>query len=279
LSKGIEIDIENLTTILLDGDGVLWQADKPIPGIKSFIHFLTKKQINWALLTNNNTHTAEYYVSKLHKFGIDASENIVFTSTTATAAYLLEHYEKGAGIHVIGMGGVKKTLKNAGFKISFGETSPKHEVVAVVSGEDFEINYNKIKVAMRLILNGAAFIATNTDSSFPTPEGINPGTGLVIGALRATTRTEPIVIGKPQKEMYEMAMARFSTKPENTLMVGDTLETDILGASKIGIQTAAVLTGVLTREAIANSKVKPDLIFEDISKLHEKLNKVMTLTA
>lgn len=265
------MNFSKATTILLDGDGVLWKGDSPIEGIKDFFTYLAEKHLNWALLTNNNTRTAQDYVNKLQKFGIDADDSIVFTSSTATAEYLLNRFGKGAPLHVVGMDGLTTTLKNAGFVLSIGEENPSQKVAAVVAGMDRQINHEKIKVAMRLIMNGAEFVATNTDGSFPTLEGINPGTGMVIGAIKATTNVEPTVIGKPQIAIFETALKRFNEIPENAVMVGDRLETDILGASRLGIQTAAVLTGVTSREEIANHEIKPDHIFESISDFHKRL--------
>ena len=261
-------------TILLDGDGVLWKSNNPIPGINPFFEFLVGNGINWALLTNNNTRTAQDYIDKLGKFGISANSNTVFTSSTTTAEYLLERFGPGAPLHVVGMDGLITTLEDAGFQLSIGEENPEKEVVAVVAGMDRQINHQKIKVAMRLIMNGAAFIATNTDGSFPTPEGINPGTGMVIGALQFASGVKPFVAGKPHPAIFQTALKEFSAKPEDTLMVGDRLETDILGASNLGIRTAAVLTGVTSREEISRSDIKPDFIYEDISQLHQALLEV-----
>ncbi len=267
--------LSNKTTILLDGDGVLWRADSPISGINPFFEFLDGKGIQWALLTNNNTRTAQDYVNKLRGFNIQADDSRVFTSSTATAVYLLDRFGPGAPLHVVGMDGLITTLQNAGFDLSIGENIPTRKVVAVVAGMDRQISHEKIKIAMRLIMNGAEFIATNTDSSFPTPEGINPGTGMVIGALRATSGVEPTVIGKPQKAIFEAALKRFKAAPADTLMIGDRLETDILGAAKLGIETVAVLTGVTSREEIAHSEIKPDHIFEDIAALHQALKEAL----
>ncbi|MEN8241705.1 MAG: HAD family hydrolase, partial [Chloroflexota bacterium] len=162
LNLSLTMNFNKFNPILLDGDGVLWKGDHPIPGIKSFFDFLSEKQINWALLTNDNTRTAQDYVAKLNKFGVDADDSIVFTSSTATASYALERFGKGASVHVVGMDGLKTTLKEAGFTISFSEMPPPHKVEAVIAGMDRQINHDKIKVAMRLIKEGAEFIATNT---------------------------------------------------------------------------------------------------------------------
>ena len=261
-------------TILLDADGVLWKSNNPIPGINLFFDFLAENRINWALLTNNSTRTAQDYIDKLGKFGISANSNSVFTSSSTTAEYLLERFGRGAPLHVVGMDGLTTTLEDAGFQISIGEENPENEVVAVVAGMDRQINHQKIKIAMRLIVNGAAFIATNTDGSFPTPEGINPGTGMVIGALQFTSGVKPFVVGKPHPAIFQTALKEFGAKPEDTLMVGDRLETDILGASNLGIRTAAVLTGVTSREEISRGDIKPDFIYDDISQLHQALLEV-----
>lgn len=260
--------------ILFDGDGVLWISDQPVSGINPLFDFLADNGIKWALLTNNNTRTAQDYINKLINFGIPADQNSVFTSSTTTADYLLERFGPEAPLHVVGMDGLKQTLLDAGFPITTGEEMPKNKVVAVIAGMDRQINHEKIKVAMRLILGGAAFIATNTDGSFPTPEGINPGTGMVIGALQATTGVEPFIAGKPYPAIFNSALKTLGVRPEDSLMVGDRLETDIIGASALGIQTAVVLTGVTTREKINGTQIKPDFIYEDISALHQALIEV-----
>lgn len=268
------MDLQQYSTILLDGDGVLWKANQPIPGISDFFKFLDDHGVRWALLTNNNTRTAQDYIDKLRSFGINAGQDMVFTSSTATADYLLGKYGEGASLHVVGMDGLTRTLENAGFKFTQGEEQPENRVAAVVAGMDREINLKKITIAMRLILGGADFIATNTDGSFPTPEGINPGTGTVIGALQFASGTEPYVVGKPQPAIFQTALKALGSKVEDTLMVGDRLNTDILGANQLGIQTAAVLTGVTSRDEISTSDIKPNFIFNDIGALHLALKEV-----
>lgn len=266
--------LKKYAAILLDGDGVLWKSNDPIPGINPFFEFLSTNQVHWALLTNNNTRTAGDYIEKLNRFGIPAGNNSVFTSSTVTADYLLEKYGPGTHLHVVGMDGLIRTLQEAGFMITHGEQQPRNSVAAVVAGMDREINHEKIKIAMRLILAGADFVATNTDGSFPTPEGINPGTGMVIGALQFTSGVEPYIAGKPYPAIFNTSLQALGADASDVLMVGDRLETDILGANQLGIQTAAVLTGVTSREEIAQKDIKPDFIFEDIRALQQALSEV-----
>jgi 4-nitrophenyl phosphatase len=265
------LKLDKIDTMLLDGDGVLWRSNEPLPGLQAFLQYLDLRGIRWALLTNNNTHTVAFYVQKLQDFGVTIDPNRVFTSSTATVAYLLKKYGQRTAIHVVGMESLLETLAEAGFDISTGETPPTKEIVAVVAGMDRQITHEKIKVAMRLILNGAEFVATNTDGSFPTPEGLNPGTGMVIGALQGTTNIAPTVIGKPQRAIFDAALDHFNADPHRTLMVGDRLDTDILGAQKVNIQTALVLTGVTNKAMLRNHTIQPDVVFEDLEDLHRVL--------
>jgi 4-nitrophenyl phosphatase len=138
---------------------------------------------------------------------------------------------------------------------------------------DRGLTFEKAKVATRLILGGAEFVATNTDGTFPTPDGLSPGTGMVIGALKGTTGIEPTIIGKPEKAIFEAALEALSASEATTAMIGDRLETDILGAQRLGIPAIAVLSGVTTPELIAQSDIQPDVVFESIAGLAESIDK------
>jgi len=266
--------LKNYRAILFDGDGVLWKLNHPLPGIDQMFNFLKERDLRWALLTNNNTQTVEEYISKLAGFSIPAEVRNVYSSSTAATEYLLERFGKGALLHVVGMKGLTETLQRAGFDITQGENQPRGEVAAVVAGMDPFINYKKITIAVRLIMNGAAFVATNTDGTFPAPDGLYPGTGMIIGALQFSSGVQPYVAGKPHPAIFQSALKSLGVEPEETLMVGDRLETDILGAKALGIHTAAVLTGITSREEIAQSEIKPDFIFDGLSQLYQTLKEV-----
>ncbi|MBT7040169.1 MAG: HAD-IIA family hydrolase [Bacteroidetes bacterium] len=262
---------KKIKTLLLDGDGVLWQGEQALPGFLEFFDVLKVNKIEWALLTNNNTRTVDAYIEKLNKFGVSAMKEQIYTSTTVTVSYIKRKYGNKARIHVVGMPDLIKTLSREEFQLTHGEQLPTQPPEAVVAGMDRALNHEKVKIAMRLIMGGAEFIATNTDGSFPTPEGINPGTGMVIGALQATSNTAPTVIGKPQPAIFKKALLNLKSSIESTAMVGDRLETDILGAKRLGIQTLLVLSGVCDKEMLTNSTIKPDHIFESIQEITEMI--------
>jgi 4-nitrophenyl phosphatase len=270
------IDFSKINTILFDGDGVLWNGEDKIQGVDQIFSIIHKYNLKWALLTNNNTKTVQNYIDKLNSFGIAADSKNIYSSSTITANYLIRRYGFGAPIFVLGMPGLIETMQNAGFQVYYGETQPIEEIKAVVAGMDRDITHSKIKVAMRLILEGAEFVATNTDSSYPTPEGIHPGTGMVIGALIGTTEIKPKVIGKPSSEIFTTSMELIGANHESTVMIGDRLNTDIIGAQNAGIKSILVLTGVTTSDILSNSAIQPDVVFLSIKEvalaLKEALN-------
>lgn len=271
------MQMKKYKTILLDGDGVLWKSNQPLDGINDLFNLFQEKNITWALLTNNNSHTVQHYVDKFAGFGIQADPERIFSSSRITASYLADRFGKGASLHVVGSPGLITTLQEAGFDITAGDQQPDREISAVVAGMDLEINYQKIKIAMRLILEGAAFIATNTDRTYPTTDGISPATGMIIAALQACSGVEPYVVGKPYPSLYNAALMAVQANPDQALMVGDRLDTDILGANKLGIHTAAVLTGITSQEEIDLSETKPDFVFPNISALLRALSEVYSV--
>jgi 4-nitrophenyl phosphatase len=263
--------LKKYRALLLDGDGVLWKGDQPLSGLRPFYDFIKERDLLWALLTNSNSHTVGHYIKKFASFGITAAKDSIFTSSTVTAAYLLKRFEPGEYFHVVGSEGLIEALSQAGFEVSWGEEHPTNPVAAVVAGMDYQINYQKIKVATQLIHRGAPFIATNTDASYPTPDGLSPATGMIIAALEAASGVTPEVAGKPHPAIFQAALDSLGVTAADTLMVGDRLDTDIAGAQALGIPTAALLTGVVTREAISQSDLKPDFVFRDLPDLQEAL--------
>ncbi len=256
------MSLKSIRAVISDMDGVLWEGNQPLPGIQALFAFLREQPLPFALATNNSTNSPANYVQKLAKMGVpDVPESSIITSSIATALYLQTRYPAGTRLYMVGMAGLREQLEKAGFVLA------DHDVQAVVSGGDFEFTYEKAKRATLLIRAGADFIGTNPDVTFPTPEGLVPGAGSILAMLEAATEQKPLVVGKPEPAMFEAALRILQTLPEETLMIGDRLDTDIAGAHHAGLQTALVLTGITQRDDLPDSPVQPDFVFETLEEL------------
>lgn len=256
------MSLKHIRAVISDIDGVLWEGSQPLPGIQSLFTFLRDRQIPFALATNNSTNSPANYVQKLAKLGVpDIPEQSIVTSSSATALYLQTRYPAGTRLYMVGMAGLREQLEKAGFVLA------DEDVQAVVAGGDFEFTYEKAKRATLLIRAGADFIGTNPDVTFPTPEGLVPGAGSILAMIEAAAGKKPLVVGKPEPAMFEAALRILQTLPEETLMIGDRLDTDIAGAHHAGLQTALVLTGITQREDLPNSDTQPDFVFDTLDDL------------
>jgi 4-nitrophenyl phosphatase len=256
------IHFSSIRAVVLDMDGVLWRGSEVLPGVADFFAFLQRQSIPFALATNNSTKTVESYVERLNTIGVPAGAPQVITSSVATADYMGRHYPAGTPVYIIGREGIRQALAERGYPVD-----PEHAKVVVV-GLDFAVTYDMLKTATLRVRGGADFIGTNGDLTFPTPEGLVPGNGSLLAAIQAATDTTPTVIGKPEKAMFETALERLGTRPEQTLMIGDRQETDIVGAKLAGLKAALVLTGTTTAAESDASDEPPDAIFDSLAGLH-----------
>jgi 4-nitrophenyl phosphatase len=250
--------------IILDMDGVLWrdqQAIGDLPWIFNTIH-----QLNWkvSLATNNATRSVDQYLEKLRYFGVDLSPESIITSGETTAEYLHKKHPDGGNVFIVGEPGLERTLAQKGF------THSEKDVLAVISSFDRHLTYDKIKRAALLVRAGAPLIATNADLTFPMPEGLVPGAGVMLAAIVASTQAQPTIIGKPAPEMYYLAIERMQVSQKATLVVGDRLETDIAGGQEIGSKTALVLSGVTSPQAAEKWQPAPDWVTDDLTALLKK---------
>jgi len=251
--------LTDIMHLIIDMDGVLYRGDQPLPGLREFFAFLRQRSIPFILATNNSTRTPQEVVDKLARMGAEVLPTEVLTSGQATARLLADEYSPGTRVHVFGMPSLRKAIEEEGFVLA------DKDVAVVVASMDRDITYQKLKRATLLIRGGARFIATNRDPTYPSEEGLIPGTGSMIAALEAASGVEPMAVGKPEPTMFRLAMAEMGAKPETTATIGDRLDTDILGGQRAGLITICVLSGSTTRaEAEAFG---PDFIFEDISHL------------
>jgi 4-nitrophenyl phosphatase len=257
----------NIKALILDMDGVLWKSDAPIGDLPATFKRVRERGLKFAFATNNGTKTPEQYVEKLAGFGVDVAPAQVVTSALCVARMLEKKFPDGGKIFVIGGDGVRAALKEKGFEILSVEDAP--EAIAFVIGIDRTVNFDKMAEATLLVRAGVPFYATNPDKSFPTPRGEIPGAGAWISVITTATSIEPIIAGKPYPYLMEMALEQLGTKKEETLVVGDRLETDIAAGQAIGCPTAAMLSGVSTKEQAEAWMPKIDLIADDLAKLVE----------
>jgi 4-nitrophenyl phosphatase len=257
------MNFSNIEAVVMDMDGVLWTGDVALPGLVPFFDLLRARGIRFALATNNSGKSPATYIEKLAKMGVlGVREDQIITSGTATASYLQTRYAPGTPVHVLGGDGLRQVMAEAGFQVV------DQDARAVVVGLDPHLTYERLKRAALLIRAGAEFIATNQDRTIPVPEGLAPGAGSLIAALRAATDCDPAVtIGKPGAPMFEAALSLLETVPENTLMIGDRLNTDIEGAAQLGFKTALVLTGVSTRAEAESVATPPDGVYDNLVAL------------
>lgn len=260
-----KIDTTNIKAMIIDMDGVLWRGPEPIGELSTIFTRIEQLGIDAILATNNPTLTIEQYLEKLLTFGVPLNPKQVITSAIATAHFLHDHYPQGGSIYVIGEDGVRQALEDLAFFHSVDGAQ------AVVVSLDRKLTYEKLLHATLLIRSGVPFIVTNPDSTLPIPEGFAPGAGSISAAIQAATDIEPVVIGKPQPEMYQIALDRMNVTPDETIVVGDRLETDIAGGQSLGCVTGVVLSGVSTREDATSWKPTPNFIEPDLAALVEKL--------
>jgi len=242
-------------------DGVLWRDSQPIgdlPNIFKRIHALGWKVV---LATNNASRSVSQYLEKLHSLGVDLQPDNIITSSQATVHYLLKLHPKGGNVYVIGEKALEQTLAESGFE------NCAENPLAVIVSFDREVTYEKLRRGTLLVRSGVKLIATNSDRTFPSPEGLIPGAGSILAAVVTATDTTPVVIGKPEPEMYNIALDRMRSTAETTLVVGDRLETDIAGGQLLGCRTALVLSGVTTAQAAKEWIPAPDWISPDLATL------------
>jgi 4-nitrophenyl phosphatase len=258
--------LNDIRALIIDMDGVLWEGDRPMPGLVEFFETLRTRDIRFVLATNNASNTPEQYVAKLARMGVGVDREQVIGSGLAAALYLKQHAPAGSKVFPIGEDGVCRALLENGFRLA--ELYEK-DADYVVCGLDRTLSWDKLATATLNLRAGAKFIGTNPDTSLPTEHGLTHGNGAVLAALQAATGIEPIIIGKPEPIMYQLAMERLQVPPEQTVALGDRLDTDILGAVRAGIRSILVLSGISTREHLADIDYAPTWVMEDIREVIE----------
>jgi NagD protein len=249
---------------LMDMDGVLVHENNAIPGADRFLARLRELGTPFLVLTNNSIYTRRDLSARLRAGGLDVPEEAIWTSALATARFL-EDQRPGGSAFVIGEAGLTTALHSAGYTLT--EREPDY----VVLGETRTYSFERITQAIRLIADGARFIATNPDPTGPTPDGPLPATGSVAALISRATGVDPYFIGKPNPLMMRSALNAIDAHSETAAMVGDRMDTDVVSGLEAGMHTVLVLTGSTSREEAERFPYRPSRIVDSIADLVDEL--------
>lgn len=268
-------DFNNIRGLIIDMDGVLWHGSKALPGLSAFFDMLRKCEFPFILATNNASLTQQQYIDKLANMQVSVQPEEILTSSMATAKFLDERIPQNQRrVFVIGEAGLTEPLQHYGFTLTdlYQVNQPDKQLSGegadiVISGLDRKLTWDKLATATLNIRAGAAFYATNADTTLPTELGEVMGNGGILAALTAATGVTPTVIGKPEPILYQQALAILGTEKHNTIAIGDRLNTDILGAVNAGMRSLMVLTGVSCEADIDALDYAPDWIMQDLQQV------------
>ena len=249
---------------LVDLDGVVYVGPDAVPGSVDAIAQSHRLGLRTAFVTNNAGRPASQVADHLRSLGIDVQNEDVVTSAMAAADLLAHRLPAGSAVGIVGGAGVSASVEAAGLR-AVAPSSP--EVVAILMGFGPDISWRDLAEASYAVAAGALFVATNTDRTFPTPEGIAPGSGAFVAAVQEASGVTPLVAGKPEPTLYRNAIDRFQSK--NALVIGDRLDTDIAGAVNAGLTSLLVLSGICSAKqaVLASVGQRPDLIAADLQGL------------
>ncbi|QBJ95865.1 HAD family hydrolase [Rhodococcus sp. ABRD24] len=247
-------------TYLMDMDGVLVHEEHIIPGADAFLTELQEAETPFIVLTNNSIRTPRDLRARLLRSGLDIPEKSIWTSALATATFL-KNQRPGGSAYVVGESGLTTALHEIGYVLT--DNDPDY----VVLGETRTYSFEAITTAIRLVERGARFIATNPDATGPSRDGSLPATGSVAALITRATGREPYYVGKPNPLMMRSALRAIGAHSENTLMIGDRMDTDVVSGLEAGLQTILVLTGISTRESMETFPYRPTLVLESVADL------------
>ena len=258
------LDLGELEALILDIDGTLFWGDSPVPGFHRLFAFLKAHRVPFVVVSNNATKSPAEYQRKLANLGVSVGSEYVLTAGAATVSYLLRTLGSRARLYVIGEAALWDALEVAGFVL---REDAAELVDAVVVGGDSKLTYEKLKKATLLLQRGARLVGTNPDVLCPTEEGLVPEAGTTLAALQAATGVGPTIVGKPEGFLFELAVERLGKAADRIAIVGDRLETDIVGGRRVGLKTILTTTGVDNETTILQKGTAPDLVVGGLDAL------------
>jgi HAD superfamily hydrolase (TIGR01457 family) len=252
--------------IIIDLDGVVYRGKKVLPGAPEAIALLRERGHRIHFLTNNSGLTRQGFSRRLWSMGIKCRQEEIMSSGYATVLYLKKRGLRG-NVFVVGGEGLAREIANAGFRVVKNNFSQKIDYVAV--GMDRHFVYRDLYIAQQAILKGALFLATNADPTYPVENGVLPGAGAMVSAIKTATNTEPIIIGKPNPLILKEILREAGVSKKEAIIVGDRLDSDILLGRKAGIKTILVLTGITSPMEAEKLKkeTRPDYVIKNIGGL------------
>jgi NagD protein len=256
----VAMDSRPIETWLTDMDGVLVHEEDPIAGAAEFIEALKSSGKKFMVLTNNSIFTPRDLRARLLASGIDVPEDAIWTSALATARFLEDQRPRGSA-YVVGEAGLTTALHDIGYVMT--DRNPDY----VVLGETRTYSFESITRAIRLIVGGARFIATNPDASGPSHAGMLPATGSVAALISTATNRRPYFIGKPNPLMMRSALNALEAHSETTVMVGDRMDTDIISGLEAGIRTVLVTTGSTRPDQVETFPYRPTRVVDSVADL------------
>ena len=249
-----------ISSWLMDMDGVLVSEEHALPGAADFIARLREAGTPFLVLTNNSMYTRRDLAARLRTSGLEVPEEAIWTSALATARFL-EDQRPGGTAFVIGEPGLTTALYNAGY------TTTDRDPDYVILGETRTYSFERITTAIRLVLNGARFIATNPDPTGPSGDGVLPATGSVAALISRATGVDPYYVGKPNPLMMRSALNAIDAHSESTAMIGDRMDTDIVSGLEAGLHTILVLSGVTGPDQVERFPFRPSQIVDGVGDL------------
>ncbi|RUL87677.1 HAD-IIA family hydrolase [Tautonia sociabilis] len=247
-------------SFVIDMDGVIYHGHRLIPGAREFVDRLRAGGHPFLFLTNNSQWTPRDLRHRLAQMGIDVDDSVFQTSALATAEFLRSQ-RPGGSAFVVGGAGLTNALYEVGYHLT--ERDPDYVVV----GDTRRYDYETIEHAIRLILGGARFIATNPDLTGPSETGLQPGCGALVAPIELATGRKPYFVGKPNPLMMRTALRKLGAHSSESYMVGDRMDTDIIGGTEAGMRTILVLSGVTGRDAIDAFPYRPTHVFDDVGQI------------
>lgn len=247
-------------SFLIDMDGVLVHRSRPIPGARDFIQTLLEQERKFLVVTNNALYTTRDLAHLLQVAELDIPEENIYTSAVATAKFLEDQLPEGKAF-VIGEVGLTEAIHRIGYVQT--PVNPDY----VVLGDTTSYSFDQITIAIRLINNGARFIATNPDLTGPGEQGIVPATGAMAALIEAATGKAPLYIGKPNPLMMRSALNHLGVHSEDSYMIGDNMRTDILAGISAGMETVLVMTGVTKQSDVSNFPYRPKYVFDSVGNI------------